>query len=509
MPKVSVRGVARSVRAENRRVADSARRAAVRESKRTGDSFQNFALGLGIGTNNPTTYNQYGYNPMTRQRVELEWAHRGSFIAGLGVDIIADDMTREGVDIAGQFTPDQIRQIDERATTLKIWNHLCSSIKWARLYGGCIAVLLVDKQDYSTPLRVDTVGPGQFKGLLVLDRWMISPSLEDLVTDIGPDLGKPKYYTVDIAAPALRGIKVHYSRCLRLQGDELPYWQAVAENLWGASVLDRPWDRITYFDAATVGAAQQVHKSYLRYFKIDKYRDILGGMGGPQAYSGLMQMVAFMRQFASNEGITMIDAKDDMVTAQASTFTGIADVLLQLGQHLSGNFQIPLVRLFGQSPAGLSSTGESDLKTYYDGVRKRQIQDLLVSVTLIYRLIAQSLRIPVPEGFGVSFRPLWQMDEPQKAEVASKDTATVMEVHGAGIISDQTLLRELQGIQRRTGRWQSISEETVNAASDELPAPEPEGDQSADAPEPPPADNPAKDEAESADGEAMPPKKAA
>jgi len=472
MSKVSVRGVARSVRAENRR----ALKAVQRETKRTTDSFQNFALGLGIGTNNLTSGNHYGYNPMTRQRVELEWAHRGSFIAGVGVDIIADDMTREGVDIIGQLTPEQVALIDERATTLRIWNKLCSTIKWARLYGGAIAVLLIEGQDYSTPLRIDRVGPDQFRGLLVLDRWLVSPSLNDLVTDIGPDMGLPKFYTVDIAAPALRGVKVHHSRCLRLQGDELPYWQAVAENLWGASVLDRPWDRMTGFDAATTGASQQVHKSYLRYFKIEKYRDILGGLGGPQAYRGLMEMVAAMRLFASNEGITLIDAKDDMVTTQASTFSGIADVLLQLGQHLSGNFQIPLVRLFGQSPAGLTSTGESDLKTYYDGIRKRQVQDLLVMVTIIYRLIAQSLRIKVPDGFGVSFRPLWQMDEPQKAEVAAKDTQTVTSVHEAAVISDRTLLRELQNIARRTGRFTSITDEMVEAASDEIPEPEPDGD---------------------------------
>src|ERR1035438_9296215 len=111
-------------------------------------------------------------------------------------------------------------------------------------------------------------------------------------------------------------------------------------------------------------------KSYLRYFKVDKYRDIIGGAAGPQALKGLQEMIAHMRLFASNEGITVIDTKDDMVTAQATNFTGIADVLLQLGQQLSGTFQIPLVRLFGQSPAGMSATGESDLKTYYDGIRK-------------------------------------------------------------------------------------------------------------------------------------------
>ena len=91
--------------------------------------------------------------------------------------------------------------------------------------------------------------------------------------------------------------------------------------MWGASVLERPFDRMSGFDAATTGASQQVHKSYLRYFKVDKYRDILGGVGGPQALKGLQEMIMNMRMFASNEGITVIDSKDDMVTAQASTFT--------------------------------------------------------------------------------------------------------------------------------------------------------------------------------------------
>lgn len=471
MARVSVRRVAQRARAENRRVMDAARRA---ETKQTHDSFQNFALGLGIGTNNLTSGNTYGFNPKTRVRTELEWAYRGSFVAGVAIDVIADDMTREGVDLLGDLEPDQVDKIHERATTLGIWNKVSSAIKWARLYGGAIAVLLVDGQDYSKPLRVDTVGPDQFKGLLVLDRWQVMPSLEDLVTEIGPHLGQPKYYTVEGSAPALRGAKIHYSRVLRLMGDELPYQQAVAENLWGASVLERPFDRMTGFDAASTGASQQVHKSYLRYFKIKKYRDILGGLGGPAAYKGLQEMIAAMRLFASNEGISIIDAEDDMVTTQATNFTGIADVLLQLGQQISGTFQIPLVRLFGQSPAGLSATGESDLKTYYDGIRKRQVADILVMMTIIYRLIARSLRILTGDGFGIEFRSLWQLDEVQKAEVASKDTEMVRSIHETGVISDRTMLQELQHTARRTGRWKSITKKQINAASDEIAAPEPE-----------------------------------
>jgi len=72
--------------------------------------------------------------------------------------------------------------------------------------------------------------------------------------------------------------------------------------------------------------------------------------------------------------------------------------------------------------------------------------------TVIYRLIAQSLKFKVGDGFVVTFRPLWQMTETEKSDIAHKDTQTVMEVHTAGLISDQVALRELQFSARRTGR---------------------------------------------------------
>jgi hypothetical protein len=133
------------------------------------------------------------------------------------------------------------------------------------------------------------------------------------------------------------------------------------------------------------------------------------------------------------------------------------------------------------STAGLSATGESELKTYYDCIHKRQVQDLLVMVTVIYRLIVQSLKFKVGDGFGVSFRSLWQMTETEKSDIAQKDTNTVMEVHGAGLISDQVALRELQFSARRTGRWKAITDEIVEAASDEVA---PQGE---DAIDPPPS----------------------
>jgi hypothetical protein len=462
MSKVSIKRAAQKAATEDRRARQA-------QSRQTHDSFQNFALGLGIGTNNASTGNTYGFNPISRIRTELEWMYRGAWLAGSAVDVIANDMTREGVEVIGNLDPDEIEEIEEEAVTLRIWERMNQTIKWSRLYGGAICVLLVDGQDYSKPFRIETVGPNQFRGLLVLDRWMAMPSLSDLVTEIGPDLGLPKYYTVDVSAPALRGQRIHYSRCIRLIGDELPYWQAIAENMWGMSVLERPFPIVSQFDSATAGASQMVSKAYLRYFKIEKYRDIIS-QGGP-ALKGLQNQIAFMRLVASNEGIALMDSKDEMVTTQASVFTGMSEILLHLGEQIAGSFGIPLVRLLGQTPGGLNADGDSQMKTYVDGIRQKQ-QYQKVGVTKIYRCMAQSLKIDVQGGFGVKYKSLIQMDDSEKAEIAERDTRSAVAVFETGKISDRTFLEELAHSSETTNRWKSITNEVIETASDEV-APEP------------------------------------
>ncbi|MDR8341118.1 DUF1073 domain-containing protein, partial [Acinetobacter baumannii] len=81
----------------------------------------------------------------------------------------------------------------------------------------------------------------------------VLPDLQDLVTEYGPDYGMPKYYDVITDSVGLCNQLIHYSRVFRMDGIKLPYWQAIAENLWGQSVIERLEDRLTIFDSATLG----------------------------------------------------------------------------------------------------------------------------------------------------------------------------------------------------------------------------------------------------------------
>jgi phage-related protein (TIGR01555 family) len=445
---------------------DKARESAIKKNSKAFDSFQNFAHNLGIGADNAMSSSSYGFNPITRNRTLLEWIHRGSWLGGIAVDCVADDMTRAGVEIQGAIDPDDIQKIDECAVSLGVWNVINDTVKWSRLYGGAIAVLLIDGQDVSTPLRLNTIKKGQFRGLLSLDRWMVEPSLNDLVTEFGPHLGQPKYYSVTAQAPALSRMKIHHSRCLRLEGIRLPYWQKVMENLWGLSVIERLYDRMIAFDSATTGAAQLVYKAYIRTYKIKDMREVVAA--GGDALAGLTKYVDMMRRFQGIEGMTLLDAEDDFDGSSHGAFAGLSDALQQFGQQLSGALQIPLVRLFGQSPAGFS-TGETDLRNYYDTIKQQQEKELRVPVTNIYRCIAASEGIELPVGTRVNFNSLWQLGEDEKANISQTVCDTVSKAEESGLIDRATALKELRQSSQVTGVFTNITDEMISDAEGEGP----------------------------------------
>lgn len=431
----------------------------------TVDSFNNFAANMGLGADNVSSGASYGFNPITRNRTLLEWIHRGSWVGGVAVDVIADDMTRAGVTITGLKHPSDAEKMKREAVATGVWRGINETISWARLYGGALGVILIDGQDVSTPLKIETVGKGQFKGILSLDRWQVEPRLDDPVTEYGPDMGNPRFYVVNTSAPGLWNKTVHYSRVLRLEGVPLPWQQRLQENLWGISVLERLYDRMVAFDSATTGAAQLVYKAYIRTLKIKGYKEMVGENG--PATAGLARYVDMMRRFQSIEGINVIDANDTYETIPPPGFSGLADVIMQFGQQISGALQVPLVRLFGQSPTGLSATGESDMRTYYDGIKQRQEEQLLRPITTIYQLMARSLGIK--EEIGIEFNPLWQLTGTEKGELFKNVASGVKELFNDGVIERGTALRELRHSAAGTGIMGSVTDEMIKEADDEGP----------------------------------------
>jgi len=434
----------------------------------TNDGFANLTARMGLQGGNIASDATYVFDPLTKNRLKLEAMYRGSWVVGAAVDTMAEDMTRAGITIKGSDDPQQIEQMNSALTRTGVWYALTELIKWSRLYGGAIALIVIDGQDPSTPLNMDTISKGQFKGLKVYDRWQLQPAVNDLVQG-GMYDGLPAYY--DVTAGIANGprMRIHYTRAIRMIGIQLPLYQAIVEMGWGESVIERLYDRLVAFDTATAGAMNMLQKAHLRTVRISGLREVLAA--GGQAEENLMTMFYHMRDLQNNEGITLLD-KDDEFATTSYTFSGLSDMILQFGQQISGALGIPLVRLFGQSPAGLSSTGESDMRMYYDSISAQQESRLRDGIYRVLQVLHRSLfGVAAPVNLDFDFTSLWQTGAKEKADIAAVVADTVVKVFEAGIIDQPTAMMELRAAAEATDIFSNISQADIDEAQLEPPPP--------------------------------------
>lgn len=465
------KSVARSARREtnnNRRAVAKLNKAGQKPLSRTLDSFQNVVARLGYGADNQSSFSTYNYNPITNLRLTLDLAYRSSWICRAVVQGRAKDMTRSGIDFEAGVDPDDADDL-HNVLDAKVWQPLRRAIQWGRLYGGAGAFIVIDGQRPDTPLDIERVGRNQFKGLLPLDRWLVEPSLHELVTDPESiDFGKPKYYTTVGDTPLKPSTRIHHSRFVRFEGDDLPYYQSLATNLWGMSVLEPVWDRLLSFDSTTQGIAQMVYRASIRNLYIEKWKEIIAA--GGKILDAQLSAIEWIRRMQGNEGLTVLDSTDRFESIQF-TFTGLDAVLVQMGQQLAGATRYPLVILFGQSPVGFNATGESDVRNYYDSVLTDQNDQIKPRLTPLIKVIAASEGVKLGADLQYRFNPLWQLTDEQKSNTAATNTNTIAAAFADNLVSHATALKELRQQSRETGMWTNITEKDIKDAENEPPGP--------------------------------------
>ncbi|MHB9319947.1 DUF1073 domain-containing protein [Phytobacter diazotrophicus] len=442
------------------------RRNGAQQPVATADGYNNFPAKIGAQTQNIQSAGTYLPGYISRNRVQLEFAYRSSFLVGAGVDAMADDMTRKGITISSKLKPGQKGQLETFWDEIGIWDGVNDTLKWSRLYGGGLLVVLIEGQDMSTPLKLDRIKQGQFQGVMCLDRWMVNPSYYDLVTDYGPHFGKPKFYKVITNQQGIPPWKIHHSRLIRMEGDSLPFQQAQTENGWGMSVVERIFERIEAFDTATAGTTQLIHKAHLRTYSIDKLRSILALPDDNPAKAGLMKHMDMIREYQTIEGMTLMDKSDDFQTHSYS-FAGIADVILRFAEQVSGATGIPLVRLFGQSPSGFS-TGDGDLENYYSRVNSLQERRLRRHIRWLLDISWRSLfGTGLPDDFTFEFNKLWEMSDADRATMANNVATALSTLVDREIMPRHVAMTDLRNMSDIIGIGGSITDKDIENAQAE------------------------------------------
>ena len=402
----------------------------------TADSFSNPLFHLGYGSQSPLEATEYPLTRMTYDYALLNSLYRSNWVVQNVVGIIPDDMLREGFTVSGAISPKYQQELDRCLRQTQLYDRINEGMRWGRLYGGAAGLILIrGQEDLSKPLELDTILPGTFAGLYIVDRWSgITPGME-LVSDLAdPDFGLPKYYDINMADGSTV-VSVHYSRIIRFVGRELPYLEKMAEMYWGESEVEALYADVVKHDNVAANMAALTFRANVDSMEVENL-DQLFSVAPSAIQQRFWNMMQAQNVLKSNFGMQLVN-KGDSVKNTQYTFTGLQEIYDSMCLDLSGASRIPVTKLFGRAPAGLNATGESDLQNYYDYVDTLRESKLRPILEKLLPIIAMSVWGGVPEDMDIQFPPLWTPTAKEVAEIAKAKAETIIAAFQANLLDRQ------------------------------------------------------------------------
>ena len=433
--------------------------------KRALDGYSNVPANLGAGANNLVQTANYVMERFTWDYYTLNILFRDNWIAKAIIEKPANEMLKNGFSIHSQIEPDKIDKIMNIWQKTKTQNKFLKCLKWARLYGGCLLIPMIENQgDLSKPLDYETIMPDSYKGCFTVDRWSgVSPSIElvDNITD--PDFGQPEYYDVSDNTTG-KTFRIHHSRVIKMIGREMPYWEEIAETYWGASELEHVYTELKKRDDTSANISFLIFLANIRVFKMDGMSQMLS-IGDQQAAQRVYETMKTMNHLMCNTGTLAIDKEEDFAM-HGYSFTGINDVYESFMLDISGAAEIPVDKLFGRSPSGFNSGAET-LQNYYDTIDEKRETYVREPLEKIVKIITMSALGEIPDDIEIDFNPVRRPSDLEKSDLAQKNAQPIFDAYAGGLIGKGTALKELKQQSDITGLWTNITDKMIQEAYDE------------------------------------------
>lgn len=391
------------------------------------DSLVNVVTGMGT-ERDKSLATMFRFESM--DQAQLDSAYRGDWIARKIVDIPADDATREWR--AWQAEKQDITAIETLERTIGLQKRLKQAMLRGRLYGGGAIVLGVNQGTMADELRVDRIRKGDLKWINVVSRYDLGTGPIDWRVD-SPYYGQPQYYTR--TGTGLSSLQIHPSRVIRFLGNEV--LDLKLANGWGDSVLQVVADAVLAAGTVTNVTAQLVQEAKTDVVQIPEMSERIKNKDYEDR---LRKRFALANMMRSAYSILLID-KEEQWNRQQTSFAGLPDVLRMYLMIASGAADIPATRMLGQSPTGMSATGESDIRNYYDRVSDEQNNEVTPNITSLDEILIRSALGSRPADVFYEWNSLWQMTEKEKMEI-EKSKADVFKIDVDSGLIDPVVLKE-------------------------------------------------------------------
>lgn len=354
--------------------------------------------------------------------MQLTGLYEGNGLFAKIIDAPAEEALKHGFDLG--LKNDELDTFVEDALDALEWEEkAATAIKWARLYGGSIIVMLIDDgRGLEEP--VDWKKIRSIDELRVYERAVVQPDYQSLyLQDYGrragnrvSKFGRPEFYYV---SSVYGSFTVHESRCLLFRNGVLPELTTnTTYRLWGMPEYIRIQRSLRETLTAHGDSVKLLERSVQAIYSMKNLAQLLATDDGENQVLKRLQIIDMARGLLNS---IAIDSEGENYDFKVAQFSGVKDVIDATCNMLSALTNIPQTILFGRSPAGMNSTGDSDLENWYSFVGRVQKlmlkQNLRILLDVIFRAGVVSGDIKEEPDYKLKFNPLWSLSDAEQATV--------------------------------------------------------------------------------------------
>ncbi len=364
--------------------------------------------------------------------MQLTGLYEGNGLFSKIIDTPAEEALKHGFDL--NLKSDELNAFVEDALDDLEWEEkAATAIKWARLYGGALIVMLIDDgRGLEEP--VDWEHIRSIDELRVYERSIVQPDYASLYQqDYGgkgvgnrvSKFGQPEYYYV---SSIYGSFKVHESRCLVFRNGVLPEQTSNATYLfWGMPEYVRIRRALRETVTAHTDSVKLLERSVQAIYSMKGLASLLTTDDGENQVLKRLQLVDTSRGLLNS---IAIDSEGEQYDFKTFQFSGVKDVIDATCNMLSALTNIPQTILFGRSPAGMNATGDSDFESYYNFVEKIQRlmlkRNLRTLLDVVFRAGIASGDVTEEPDYKLEFNPLWSLSDTEQATVDQTKAQTAL-----------------------------------------------------------------------------------
>lgn len=375
---------------------------------------------------------------------QLSNLYHGDDLAGRMIDLVPDEMLREGFSVDVK-DPKTNQEVGDALDAIAARDTLADGIRWGLLYGGGGCIIGADDgRPASTPLIPERAHGISY--LYPVDRRYLWP-LTYYKDPRHPKRGQVETYLVSPTSyhEGLTEFSViHETRMILFGGAKTGIRERELNQGWDLSLLQRAFDVLRSFNTAYKAAEIMLTDGNQTVFKMQGLREMIGAQG-EELLKARMQIIDMYRSVLR---AIVVDAGDpdtgngaEEFSRHSVSFEQVPQMLDKFMLRLAATIPAPVTIVFGQSPAGMNATGESDFRWFYDRVRSRQNLTLAPHIRRLVRILLKTsgatTRADGDEIIKVKFPPLWS--ESPSVEATRQNTLATRDCQyvNAGVLQPE------------------------------------------------------------------------